>query len=250
MLMARPPPPPRRLAVVPDLTCEKCMELARELASKDDVIRRFAEDNSALGEQISGYISSERRWARTVAGLEAKLRQHSEDSPNAKLIRRVLNAWLEPRKGRPNTDTGGDRWQVVARALKLGHTDPMIPCPVHDESGGKRPKAEVPADAVCTTVLELEEAILGLYLKPFMKDAQRVSVNMPGSQRYDDIDHALGSAKRIEAMRATARRARMSLAEKRKVAWELADGCAQWWFGLLMEAITARPPDDDEEEKP
>lgn len=168
----------------------------------------------------------------------------NEDTPVAKITRYVLDFWQETHP-KANTDSTGARFKMVRTAVGFGHTDPPLPCPVHDPKG-KRSK-----DAMCTVGDELIEALWWIRLRPFINDqGRRVADAWPGSKRYDDLKYALCekvaagdrvvykvSEAAIERTRALARRERMSDVDKLHRVYEAVNHSQNYWATMLMEAI-------------
>jgi hypothetical protein len=211
--------------------CRQCAELEAE---RDELRRLLAKAHDDLMGQTQTV---------TVQGKEiGKLKRElsSESSPLAMDVRRVLEFWQE-KHPRANIDPAGSRAKVVRGAMKLGHTDPPLPCPKHDliAEGEKRDK-----DARCTVADELIEAIEGLRLMPFVGPHGRCAEGGRGARRFDGIEYALTDRKTgapseatIERFRGYARRARQSPSAKLLVAYQLTGDVHETWARYLLDAL-------------
>jgi hypothetical protein len=228
----------RRHLHVADLTCLHCAEKQAELERKADIIEALQRELNKSMENEAGALAAAKAAGNALNAAKGQLTKDAESSPNARQVRRVLDAWVEGRRGRPNVEAGGKRWRTVQKALALGHTNPPLECPVHDETGAKRP--DVPESAVCSVVDELIEAIQGIRLFPFMRDAQRTEAMVPGAKKFDDVDHALGDEKRIEKARMLARWAKADRAQRAWVRYWAAQEAADYWRELVVEGLAER----------
>src|SRR4051812_40733638 len=228
----------RRHLHVADLTCLHCTEKDAELERKADIIEALQRELNKSMENEAGALAAAKAAGNALNAAKGQLTKDAESSPNARQVRRVLDAWVEGRRGRPNVEAGGKRWRTVQKALALGHTNPPLECPVHDETGVKR--SDVPESAVCSVVDELIEAVQGIRLFPFMRDAQRVETLVAGAKRFDDVDHALGDEKRIEKARMLARWAKADRAERAWMRYVSAQEAADYWRELVVEGLAER----------
>jgi hypothetical protein len=228
----------RRHLHVADITCLHCAEKQAELERKADIIEALQRELNKSMENEAGALAAAKAAGNALNAAKGQLTKDAESSPNARQVRRVLDAWVEGRRGRPNVEAGGKRWRTVQKALALGHTNPPLECPVHDETGLKRP--DVPENAVCSVVDELIEAVQGIRLFPFMRDAQRTEAMVPGAKKFDDVDHALGDEKRIEKARMLARWAKADRAERAWVRYQAAYEAADYWRELVVEGLAER----------
>jgi hypothetical protein len=228
----------RRHLHVADITCLHCAEKQAELERKADIIEALQRELNKSMENEAGALAAAKAAGNALNAAKGQLTKDAESSPNARQVRRVLDAWMKGRRGRPNVEAGGDRWRTVQKAFALGHTEPPLPCPVHDENGKKR--KDVPENAVCSVVDELIEAIEGIRLFPFMLDAQRIGEMVPGAKKRDDVDNALGGEKRIEKARMLARWAKADRAERAWVRYQAAYEAADYWRELVVEGLAER----------
>ena len=206
--------------------CQNCAELESKLQNASDELVDAYETIKAQGTEL-----------RKLRRLETEL---NEASPSAKLVREVLDHWAEGRPKSTNTSVHGARAKLVRAAVKLGHTNPMIPCPVHEQNGKRRPAGEIPEDARCTIADELIEAVEFLRLKPFVGPRGRTGALEPGVRRFDDLKYALADEKgtaseaKIEKCRREVRALRASRSERLWAAFRLASNVENAWFNLCL----------------
>jgi hypothetical protein len=210
--------------------CEGCQQLEQQLAKAHDDLLGATETMNAQGKELSK--------------LRRELTLEQASGPTAMQVQRALEFWCEGRNGgKPNISPHGARARLVRQAIALGHTNPPLACPVHDE-GGKRRKG-VPKDVECSVVDEIIEAFEGLKLIPFVgPTGGRVAEGVPGARRFDDVKYALTDRKsgavsedQIEHMRGYARRARMWSAERLWQAYLATSEVSERWCRLAVDAI-------------
>jgi DNA-binding Lrp family transcriptional regulator len=200
--------------------CHNCTELEAKLSKASD-------------ELVDAYGTIKTLGKRNTQ-LEREL--SCETSPLAQDVRRVLEFWQEKHPS-ANIDPLGSRARVVRGAMKLGHTDPPLPCPKHD--------AEKPdKGARCTVADELIEAVEGLRLMPFTGKHGRCATAGPGTARWDGIEYALTDRKSgmpseatIERFRGYARRSKLSSSEKLLVAYQLTGDVHETYARYLLDAL-------------
>lgn len=206
--------------------CHNCQDLEAKLQRASD-------------ELVDAFNTIKVQGSRLTA-LQREL--SSETSPLAQDVRRVLEFWQEkhPRAG---IDPAGARAKVVRGAMRLGHTDPPLPCPVHDPipKGERRDK-----DARCTVADELIEAVEGLRLMPFTGPRGRSALGGPGMRRFDGIEYALTdktpagrvpSEATIERFRSYARWAKLAPSDKLLVAYQRTGDVHEEWARYLLDAL-------------
>lgn len=205
--------------------CDDCQYLEQQLAKAHDDLLGATETMNAQGKELG------------------KLRRElsSETTPQARAVRKVLDRWAE-KHPTANTDPNGSRARVVRSAIKLGHTDPPLPCPVHDPAG-KRVKG-VAKDAECTVADELIEAIEGLELMPFVGPHGRCCEAGRGTRRFDGIEYALTDRKTggaseatIERFRGYTRWAHLAPSEKLYAAYQRTGDVHDEYARRLLDAL-------------
>jgi hypothetical protein len=209
--------------------CDDCQRFAEQLAKAHDDLLGVSETMNAQGKEL--------------AKLRRELTIEQASSPTAMQVQRALAFWAEGQPGSPNIRPNGARARLVRQAITLGHTNPPLSCPVHDEHGNRR--RGVAKDAQCTVVDEIIEAFTGLKLIPFVgPTGGRVSEGVAGAKRYDDVKYALTDRKnglvseaQIEQMRGYARRARMWPSERLWMAYEATHTVSEEWCRLTMDAL-------------
>jgi len=210
--------------------CTGCEQLRAQLAKAHDDLLGVSETMNAQGKEL--------------AKLRRELTLEQANGPTAMQVQRALEFWCEGRKGgKPNIGPHGARARLVRQAIALGHTNPALPCPVHNEDGKRR--KGVPKNMECTVVDEIIEAFEGLKLKPFVaRTGGRISEGVAGAKRYDDVKYALTDRKsgavsedQIEHMRTQARRARMWPSEKLWTAYQATSAVAEDWCRLAVDAL-------------
>lgn len=141
--------------------CERCQQL-------EQLLKQAERDQAELGEQLAGVQIQARRAGQAEVAIRRQLQEAMEADPKSEQIRDVLNHWaaFHPRA---KTPTGGKRFAVVKKALKLGFT-----------------------------VDQLKQALDGLRAFPYVcPPAGRTAVGKP-EQRFDDVEHALRDEQTIE----------------------------------------------------
>jgi hypothetical protein len=210
--------------------CDDCQHLQVQLAKAHDDLLGVSETMNAQGKEL--------------AKLRRELTIEQANGPTAMQVQRALEFWCEGRKGgKPNISPHGARARLVRQAIALGHTNPPLPCPVHDEAGKRR--KGVPKGTECTVVDEIIEALAGLKLIPFVgPNGGRVAEGVAGARRYDDVKYALTDRKsgtvsedQIENMRGYARRARMRSSEKLWAAYQVTSVVSEEWCRLAVDAL-------------
>jgi hypothetical protein len=210
--------------------CTDCQHLREQLAKAHDDLLGVSETMNAQGKEL--------------AKLRRELTLEQANGPTAMQVQRALEFWCEDRKGgKPNIGPHGHRAKLVRQAIALGHTNPPMPCPVHDEDGKRR--RGLPKDVECSVVDEIIEAFTGLKLIPFVgPNGGRVSEGTAGAKRYDDVKYALTDRKsgtvsedQIEHMRGIARRARMWPSERLWAAYQATSVVSEQWCRLAVDAL-------------
>jgi hypothetical protein len=212
--------------------CDNCQQVQEQLAKAHDDLLGVSETMNAQGKEL--------------AKLRRELNLEQAAGPTAMQVQRALEFWCDGRKGgKPNISPHGARARLVRQALKLGHTNPPLPCPVHDEHGKRR--KGVPRDAECSVIDEVIEAFTGLKLVPFVgPNGGRVAEGVKGATRYDDVTYALTvkqgntrvvSETAIENMRGYVRRARMWPSEKLWAAYQATSAVSEEWCRLAVDAL-------------
>src|SRR5438093_38228 len=118
--------------------CRQCKELEADLAETRRLLEKAHDD-------LMGQTQTVTVQGKEIGKLKREL--DDEDTPLAKEIRRVLDFWGE-KHPTANTSPSGSRARVARGAYRLGHTDPPLPCPVHEPDGRRR--KGVAKDAVCS----------------------------------------------------------------------------------------------------
>ena len=200
--------------------CQNCAELESKLQNASDELVDAYETIKAQGTEL-----------RKLRRLETEL---NEASPSAKLVREVLDHWAKDHP-RANVSLNGARAKLVRGAIRLGHTSPKVPCPVHPDDGSRPDR-----DARCTIADELIEAVEFLRLKPFVGPRGRTGALEPGVRRFDDLKYALADEKgtaseaKIEKCRREVRALRASRSERLWAAFRLASNVENAWFNLCL----------------
>lgn len=211
--------------------CRQCKELEADLAETRQLLAKAHDD-------LMGQTQTVTVQGKEIGKLKREL--SSETTPLAQDVRRVLEFW-QRKHPRANIDPAGSRAKVVRGAMKLGHTDPPLACPVHDllADGEKRDK-----DARCTVADELIEALEGLALMPFVGPHGRCAEGGRGTRRFDGIEYALTDRKSggpseatIERFRGYARRAKLAPSEKLLVAYQLTGDVHETYARYLLDAL-------------
>jgi hypothetical protein len=227
----------RRHLHVADITCLHCAEKHAELERKADIIEALQRELNKSMENEAGALAAAKAAGNALNAAKGQLTKDAESSPNARQVRRVLDAWVRDagagRTWRRAASAGGrcrrrSRWGTRTRRSSARSTTRR----------GKRP--DVPENAVCSVVDELIEAVQGIRLFPFMLDAQRTEAMVPGAKKFDDVDHALGDEKRIEKARMLARWAKADRAERAWVRYWAAQEAADYWRELVVEGLAER----------
>lgn len=140
-------------------------EVLEDCPSCHELRQKIAE----LEEHLAVAEVQRKRAGMAEAQAKRMLREAMESDPKGQDIRAILNHWqaFHPRAKCP---ASGKRAQVVKKALSWGYS-----------------------------VDELKLALDGLQRFPFVGPTGRVAVApFPDAKRYDDVEHALGTEKRIE----------------------------------------------------
>jgi hypothetical protein len=221
--------------------CLECDPLRMELERLRPKAREAGKLEMKLAEaheHILAQTETQNATAKELAKLRRELSVENETSPTAKLVREVLDFWAETHP-RANVSGQGARAKLVRQAVKLGHTEPMKPCPVHPVDG------KPDKDARCTVADELKEALMYLRLKPFVGPKGRTAAAEPGCRLYDDIRYALANEKgvaceaKIEKCRREVRALSSMPLERVMVAFRMAQNVEQAYFRLVMDAMPA-----------
>lgn len=141
--------------------CQGCERLKAHLADAEAQL-------SEMADRLAGMESLARRSAAGEVALKRKLRENAEADPKSIEVREVLDVW-QASHPRAKTPIDGPRAAHVRKALRWGYT-----------------------------IDQLKTALEGLSRFPFAGPAGRQADDSHGARRYDDVEHALGSEKRIE----------------------------------------------------
>lgn len=176
-----------------------------------DTCQKLLFENEQLSEEVSGLMSTTRKQARSIAGLERELRRVRREEPGAKDIEFVLTRWKRlTGHAQAKTPPDGKRWKLVRHAIK--------------EYG---------------TLQEVLEAIEGLVLAPYMHYGKR-ALTGPESERRDDIEHALSTETRFEDCRSVALRARGATVEQLLSAQRMVAAQDALYARILLDALAHR----------
>lgn len=223
-------------------------DLKAAIQRLEDINRALVRENSGLVGEVSGLMHTVRRQASEIVALKGDNTKHLKAQAETARITTLLQTWRDC-LGHPkaNIDVDGKRADVVRKAFRRGHTAPPLPCDVHD------PEKPV-KDAVCTVWDELDQAIRGLALRPYVVNYRRARVGT-AKQRYDKVENALGNEELVEKFRgywlaATVSPAKLIWAEKERVerqadllrdlAWEIVkrpDGDVPAWLAEEIRAV-------------
>jgi hypothetical protein len=187
--------------------------------------------------ELVGTYETLKAQGKELARIRSQLTQENETGPLTMKARRVLEAWSADHP-KANVDPNGARARLVRGAIKLGHTNPPIHCPVHDD-GDK--------NAECTIPDELIEALEFLRMKPYVGPTGRTAEAGRGCRRFDDIKYALADEKtglpseaKIEKVRREVRRLKGSHVEILHEVSAVTANVNNYWTTLLLEALSER----------
>jgi hypothetical protein len=201
---------PQHITVVPDLTCARCQELARELEAKTE---------------LSGAMEAARATGKENANLKRARTREARESAKAEQIERVIEHWKHhrPKTKASSFPPGGKNWQTIEKALNLM---------ADDEDG--------PVRACC-------EAIDGLHLAPWERYGKRAREwEDEKSVLKNRLEHALGDETKIEKCRAILRWVRGDEADRVFALWQVARGTEGVLFSVLLEKLGRRGMDEPE----
>lgn len=185
--------------------CERCHLLEAQLAENQTALQ---------GRELQLH-----RAGQVEVGLRNELTKVREESPDAEMITAILVHWRTELRGdkRAAINLTGKRAGVVRTALK-------------SYTRGKQEER----------VQACMEAISGLALRPYVGvKGGRVPTGTP-DRRFDDIEYALGSEKRIEDHRSYWQRAQASDVQRKLEAWQQITQVADRHFELWMQATMAQ----------
>lgn len=177
--------------------------------------KRFAHENEELTDEISGLLDTTRRQGREIVGLKNELRQRDADDPSHVEVRILLENWkrLNGKTDRCIIAPGSKRWKIAKAALK---------------------REDCLQDCI--------ESIEGYALLPYVVGGQRRGNGKP-SERYDDLEYALGDETRVDKGRKY--RAMALGADEPALfrAWKAADATkdlyfSAWWGKWNRERTT------------
>lgn len=140
--------------------CERCTQL-------EALLKNAEHDIAELGAQLAGVQIQARRAGQAEVAIRRQLQEAMEADPKSEEIRDVLNHW-QAHHPRAKCPTGGKRFVVVKKALKLGFD-----------------------------VDQLKVALDGLRQFPYVGPGGRKATG-DKSERYDDVEHALRDEATIE----------------------------------------------------
>ena len=212
----------QRHLTVPDLTCPKCQELAREVEAKDDIIRRYAESETKKAEELSGAWDTIQTQGKEITRLKARLTRQDRESAKLEQVEKVVAHWrsYRPKASKAFGKPGSKSFTIIEKALVLM---------TEDDHG--------PVSACC-------EAIDGLHLAPYQEFDKRFATDGPGRTLRNDVEHALGDEARIERCRGIARRARNVSLDAKHRAYEISAQVLDAWTRALMDELWGQRPDD------
>jgi hypothetical protein len=210
--------PRRAHLTVPELTCESCQALARELETARDINRRLAVENSKLVEDQSAAIERDRVQGNAIKNLRGQLTKQAKDCARREQIEAVVAHWRK--HGRQTKfPEGGKNWATIEKALTLMAEDELGP------------------------VNACYEAIDGLHLAPYQFYDKRYATPGPGRDLRRDVEHALGDEVRIERCRRIARKARALPLDEKFRLFEHTKVVHEEAARVLMDALEERPDD-------
>jgi hypothetical protein len=210
---------PQHITVVPDLTCARCQELARELEAKTEIVHELSVHNTTLAERVSGHAVALEVAGQKIRNLETSIARQARKAARSEQVEKVIEHW---RKHRPKTKAssfppGGKNWQTIEKALSLM---------AEDEDG--------PVRACC-------EAIDGLHIAPWERYGKRAREwEDEKSTLRNRLEHALGDETKIEKCRAILRWVRGDEADRVFALWQVARASEGVLFSVLLEKIGGR----------
>jgi hypothetical protein len=193
------------------LVCARCQPAEQRIAELEQALQSLSDENDQLGQELAGARRTVRTLERQITKLSTDLDRAHETDPRSVEIKVILEYWkLKTGHKRAKTPLTGERAKLVKGKLRTYKAG------------------------------ELMEAIDGLALLPYVRDGKRVAYGHP-SERYDDIDHALGTEKRIETHRRKFKEARQ-VAENGDpaVLWERHDHYAAMAHNYMQLMIQAK----------
>jgi hypothetical protein len=227
----------RRHLHVADITCLHCAEKQAELERKADIIEALQRELNKSMENEAGALAAAKAAGNALNAAKGQLTKDAESSPNARQVRRVLDAWVRAagagRTWRRAASAGGrcrrrSRWGTRNRRSSARSTTRR------GSSAGR------PGERGVLGRRRADRSGQGIRLFPFMLDAQRTEAMVPGAKKFDDVDHALGDEKRIEKARMLARWAKADRAERAWVRYWAAQEAADYWRELVVEGLAER----------
>jgi hypothetical protein len=161
---------------VPDLGEGECGRCAAERSIRERI-------QSDLGNAQKEILS----LLRKINGLESKIRAELDDSPEAPIMRTILQAWLHATGRNPKrTKFGEKRKQAVRAMLKLGYDADFI---LRAVTVGVKAANAVPAETQKVALIRVMEEAVGMVTP---EQAERLRAIYREAMRdvkvYDDLE--------------------------------------------------------------
>lgn len=155
----------------PELVCSRCQHVERDNAHLQEALRTISAENNDLAEELAIQRRLVVDVGRKLRYAENKLAQALEIDPTSEVIKTILQTWrTETGHLRAKIDLSGDRAQLVRKQLRRYKPEALI------------------------------EAIKGRALLPYTVNYAPAATGTR-QQRYDDVEHCIGTDRRIEKNR-------------------------------------------------
>jgi hypothetical protein len=204
-----------RHLTVPELTCESCQALAKEIETVREMLRTMALENNRLMEERAGAVERDRIQGNEIARLKRDQTLKARKADRSALIEEVIAHWRAQGR-KTNFPPGGRNWATIDKALSLMEKD---------DAG--------PVKACC-------EAITGLHLAPFQHFDKRYATPGNGRELRRDVEHALGDEVRIARCRLIAQKARNMMLTDALLMYEVTGSAHDAWARMYLDLIELR----------
>lgn len=181
--------------------------------------KSFAEENEKLTRELSGWISENRDLILEKNALKGQITKLTNSAPVVEDIAVLLELWLSlcatPRQRKlASINVDGPRAKVARAALKTM------------TSGKRQQRLDRCADA-----------IRGKALRPYLSFGQWYASAGKGRVWSNDVEHALGSEKRIEEHAGYWEWVQARPLEWKERAWQASMGVEAHWRSVFFDAL-------------
>lgn len=197
----------------PELVCARCAEVEKEIAKLKNACGLMGEENNELAEEIRNGHQTRKTLERQIAKMRADITKDENGATGDKDVKAVFEYWSLGIKSKRHRLTK-DRVKLIKEALKT------------------------------YTVQELQQAIDGALLKPYMGFGKRAAfLTKQCPDLALDLGQMIGKARYVEDNvqafngAQTAAQHRLELIADM---WERHSGIEQAYYQLVMNALAAR----------